>query len=210
MDLELLLQEDILDGRLEPGAKVNISQLKDQYEVGLAPLREALSRVAVTGLLESEPNKGYRVTPISLKELMDLSVASAHIESLAVLQAIEKGGADWEEEIIASLYQLKKLETSKGKPNFQEWSAANTRFHGALIDGCSPIIKELRALVSLRAQRYVRLLFKEVDLKDYHKEHEALADACLIRNKKGAQKLINHHCKRGMEVYIKRFKDVTK
>ncbi|MCH9621635.1 MAG: HTH-type transcriptional repressor GlaR [Chlamydiia bacterium] len=207
MNIKAILREDILSGKLKAGAKINISKLKDQYSVGLAPLREALSRLAMTGLLINEQNKGYTVSSMSLKEFVDLCVASTHIESLAIEQAIENGGEDWEEEIIASLYQFKKLETAKLKPSFEEWSTANTRYHNALIDGCSPIIKELRGLVRLRAQRYIRFLFKEVILVDFQKEHEALADACLIRDKKKAKKLIKQHSKKAMEVYIKRYKN---
>ena len=34
------LREDILSGRLEPGRKLKIEDLREEYEVGASPLRE--------------------------------------------------------------------------------------------------------------------------------------------------------------------------
>jgi GntR family carbon starvation induced transcriptional regulator len=210
MDLESLLREDILDGKLKPGAKLNISTLKEQYSVGLAPMREALSCLAATGLLKSTPNKGYSVSPMSAQELEDVYEASAHIESLAIAQAIERGDTLWEEEIIASLYHLKKLEEADSKPDFSVWMKANMRFHDALIESCSPILKELRGIIGLHGQRYVRCAFKDIILKDFHNEHQDLADAALARDKTKAKRLVKQHSLTGMGPHIKRFIDAKK
>ncbi|MCH9616821.1 MAG: HTH-type transcriptional repressor GlaR [Chlamydiia bacterium] len=210
MDLESVLREDILDGKLEPGAKLNIAALKSLYGVGLAPMREALSRLATTGLLKCAPNKGYSVSPMSLQELKDVYEISAHIEALAMAQAIDRGGAIWEEEIIASLHHLKKMEQGQKKPEFSLWMEANQRFHDALIGSCSPILKELRKIIWLHGQRYSRLAFKELVLKDFHEEHQALADAALGRDKVRAKRLVKEHHLSGLGLNIERFKDGTK
>lgn len=205
MDVEVLLREDILGGELEPGSKINIAKLKERYGVGLAPLRETLARLAATGLLKCAPNKGYSVAPVSAEELKDVYEISAHIESLAVLQAIDRGGSDWEKEIISSLYDLKKLELATKKPDFSSWIAANKRFHDALVGACSPIIKEIREIIWLHGQRYVRLAFKEVVLKNFHKEHQDIADAVLARDKKLAKRLTMEHSLGGMDLHVERF-----
>ncbi|MCI5052779.1 MAG: FCD domain-containing protein [Simkaniaceae bacterium] len=209
MSLEQQIQEDILEGKLQPGAKVNISLLKKEYDVGLAPLREALSRLTRTGLLLSEQNKGYTVAPVSLSELTDIYEISAHIEALAISQAIDRGGSEWEEEIIASLYQLQKLEKAKVKPKFDAWMAANSRFHAALVGSASQLALDLRAQVGLRAERYVRLAYSDVVLNEFSDEHQRLADACLARDKKKAVLLVKEHSLSGREVHLKRFMDVT-
>ena len=53
------LLEDILNGSLEPGLKLRLQALKKQYDVGNSPLREALNRLSVNGLVVREENKGF-------------------------------------------------------------------------------------------------------------------------------------------------------
>lgn len=210
MELKQHIQEDILNGKLSPGSKINISHLRCHYNVGLAPLREALSKLTSTGLLLSEQNKGYSVAPVSEEELIDLYTISAHIETLAIAQAIERGNEKWEEEIISSLYHLSKLELSKKNPSFELWRAANARFHTALIASCSNVIHELRRTLGLKSERYVRLAFNKVKVKDFNQEHKALADAALSRDQETAKKLIHEHCMNGLGIHIKRFRNVQK
>ena len=52
------LLEDILKGHLEPGRKLRLQALKDQYDVGNSPLREALNRLSANGMVVREENKG--------------------------------------------------------------------------------------------------------------------------------------------------------
>jgi DNA-binding GntR family transcriptional regulator len=55
------LREDILRGVHPPGAPLNEAELSRHYGVSRSPLREALSRLAGEGLLESTPNRGISV-----------------------------------------------------------------------------------------------------------------------------------------------------
>ena len=202
MSLEELIKKQIVYGEISPGAKINISKLKNQFNVGLAPLREALARLVNTGLLLSEPNKGYKVAPISKEEFWDLCEASRHLEILALKQAIQRGDALWEEEIIASLFQLKKLEEGGKAPNFDEWKVAHVRFHDALISSCSAILKEMRSLIHLRSERYVQIAFKKVDLSFFHEDHKELAEAALARDIPRATGVMKKHSERATKIHI--------
>ena len=57
------LQEDILTGRLEPGRKLRLKELIDEYHTGNSPLREALNRLSSNGMVVREENRGFRVPP---------------------------------------------------------------------------------------------------------------------------------------------------
>jgi len=212
MDLEFLIYEEILSGEYLPGSKINISSMKQKYRVSLAPLREALSRIASAGLLISEPNRGYYVAAMNEQELLDLYQTSAHLEVLALSQAIERGRNAWEGEIVASLYKLEKVELGKIKPSYEDWSQANSRFHNALIGSCSDVVKELRVQIQIKVARYVRVAFGKavVELGTFHKEHQALADACLQRNKELACKLIQKHSEKGQGLLIEKYKNKDK
>ena len=46
-----LVEQDIIAGRLAPGARLGIVELVQRYEIGATPLREGLSRLVSRGLI---------------------------------------------------------------------------------------------------------------------------------------------------------------
>lgn len=52
------LRGDILSGRLRPDERLRIQALSDRYEVGATAIREALSRLVIDGLVDSEDQRG--------------------------------------------------------------------------------------------------------------------------------------------------------
>ena len=55
------LRDEILAGRLAPGAQFTVKEIAEQYGVSATPVREALVDLAGQGLLDVEQHRGYRV-----------------------------------------------------------------------------------------------------------------------------------------------------
>ena len=68
------LRDDIIACRLAPGQRLTEKQLKADTGFGLAPLRDALTRLDHEGLIRTLPHKGYQVTPLTPKSIDDLFV----------------------------------------------------------------------------------------------------------------------------------------
>ena len=102
------LKQDILTGYFKPGAKLKMARLKERYQVGVSPLREALSQLLVEQLVIVENQRGFTVHPISAEEMKDIYHTRAQIEGLCVSQAVELGDDAWEAGILAAAHQLKK------------------------------------------------------------------------------------------------------
>jgi DNA-binding GntR family transcriptional regulator len=66
------VREDILDGRLQPGARVQIRELTDRFGVSHIPVREALRTLETEGLLVSSPTKATFVSELELEDLASL------------------------------------------------------------------------------------------------------------------------------------------
>jgi DNA-binding GntR family transcriptional regulator len=58
------LREDILTGRLAPGARVTVEELATRYAVSQMPVREAIRVLAGEGILETSPHRGARVVAV--------------------------------------------------------------------------------------------------------------------------------------------------
>jgi DNA-binding GntR family transcriptional regulator len=65
------LRADILAGVLAPGSRLLFADLGDRYHASMGVLREALTRLAGEGLVDSEPQTGHRVMSLSAADLVD-------------------------------------------------------------------------------------------------------------------------------------------
>lgn len=192
------IQEKIINGIFEPGKKLKIRELKDVLQTCHIPIREALSRLVSSGLVEAHDNKGFRVTKISEFDIHDIYNTFLNIELLALRQAIEKGNDSWKISIVAALYSLSLIENDKDASSlpYSVWSERNNEFHKALISGCnSPALMRIREELYLRFDRYCRMSFSVAQQKLHvnHEEHKKLADAVLNRDYSTAQALLTDH-----------------
>ena len=195
------LKQDILSGYFQPGEKLVMARLKQHYQVGVSPLREALSRLLVEQLVEVENQRGFRTCPVSRAEMLDIYETRAHIESLCVGLAMDKGDDDWEAEILAAAHRLKKAGNLEHKSHeeIQLWELRHQAFHTAIVSGCnSPSLLQVRRSLYERASRYRNLWLKS-DMAEptaffaNNREHEALVEAVLGGGKTKAEQLIHQH-----------------
>ena len=105
------LKNDIIRGVYHPDEKLRMSLLTSRYGLGVGPLREALSQLVAERLVTVVNQKGYRVAPMSEQELLDIFDARANMEAMLVRLAIERGGDEWEAELLARAHLLNKLES---------------------------------------------------------------------------------------------------
>src|SRR5579864_4265974 len=89
------LRKDILSARLSPGQKLNVAHLSKGFGVSLAATREALSRLVADGMVQASDQRGFRVSPVSIGDLEDVTRTRIDIEGLALRRSIERGGLDW-------------------------------------------------------------------------------------------------------------------
>ena len=86
-----LLHDDFIRCKLAPGTKLSIVECSKAYSVGATPLREAFSRLAVTGLIIAQGNHGFRVSALYVCDLADLTKAHMWIEDKALRTSIVNG-----------------------------------------------------------------------------------------------------------------------
>ena len=84
------IRNDILDGRIPPGARLVEARLANEIKVSRTPVREALHMLEMEGLLEVIPRVGYRVRELSWRELEEICQIRAVNETLAGRWAMEK------------------------------------------------------------------------------------------------------------------------
>jgi len=84
------IRHDIISCVLAPGTEISEAQLCSQYKIGKAPVRMALHRLAHDGLVRAIPRRGYRVTPVTLKDVHDVFELRLMLEPAAARMAAGK------------------------------------------------------------------------------------------------------------------------
>jgi DNA-binding GntR family transcriptional regulator len=194
------LREDVLHGVLLPGQRLRLVELAERFSVSQSVVREALTRLAEQGLAVAVPQQGFRVTPLSLKDLDQLTEARVLLETLVLRQAVERGDLTWESSIVAAHHQL--ANTPKIRPAGDldgAWVAAHEQFHQRLLRGCGND-RLYGAAMSLRdAASLYRLWSVPVGHdydRDVDREHQQLLEAVLARDPQAASDRLARHIQR--------------
>ncbi|WP_287496185.1 FCD domain-containing protein [Pandoraea sp. CB10b_02] len=110
----LRLRADIVQGRLAPGEKLRVEHLKDRYEVGAGTLREALALLVADALVVQHGHRGFRVTPISLADFIDITETRVQLETEALRQSVSLGDDAWEADLTSAFHLLTLAEERLG------------------------------------------------------------------------------------------------
>lgn len=204
-DLFQRLRTDILHCNLRPSSRLLLRDLRTTYASGMSPLREALMRLASDGLVILEDHKGFRVAPVSRKEMVDIAATRSELEGLALKMSIEKGDDHWEANILARFHELSKRPTYVGSGALDyEWERRHDAFHQALY-GASGLqwLASFCQVLAERAFRYRHLLLEVVDrTRDHRGEHEAIQRATLARDADTAVDLLKQHYLRTVQTLL--------
>jgi DNA-binding GntR family transcriptional regulator len=192
------LRTAILTAECAPGTRLRLEALQERYGLSSSPLREALNRLAAEGLVEVVERRGFRVKPVSIDELNDLTRVRLLVEREALRQAMQRGGDDWEADVVAAFHRLKLAQGRLSGADMildKGWSTAHLDFHRALVAACgSPNLIQLCASFFEQAQRYrnISARFRKTN-GDSSASHRRLMNAVLSRQCHAADTLITAH-----------------
>jgi DNA-binding GntR family transcriptional regulator len=196
------LKAEILSCRLKPDEKLHIGNLAKVYDVSLAAVREALSRLVADGLVVAEDQRGFRVSPASIRDLDDVTETRIEIECLALRRSIARGGADWSEEIEAAWKAM-----SGARPGSEKWPQLHNRFHASLVGACGlDWLMRFRAVLFEQSERYRAMSRSRKNFaRDLETEHRELMKATLARDVEAATALLAQHFARTRDLVLKNY-----
>ena len=167
-------------------------QLANKLGVSRTPIREAIRKLELEGLVLMIPRKGAEVAEITEKNMRDVLEVRKALEELAVQLACDKITKEEIEEMKKAAEDFKKILKSK---DITEIAEADVRFHD-IIYMATDNQKLIQLLNNLREQmyRYRVEYLKEGETRDVLvKEHEELTKAIRERDVERAKQLSFQH-----------------
>lgn len=193
------IRADIVWGVLPPGSSLRSDDLRARYNVGISPLREALSRLATERMVTSIGQRGFRVATISIADVIDVTETRLILERAALTRSVEKGDVHWEANVVAAFHALSRQPIPKSQGfEAEQWASQHRAFHMALLSACgSQWQMSLAGLLFDQAERFRIVRLTKVPnqklARDTTIEHKTIVDAVLDRNAKKAADALEQH-----------------
>jgi DNA-binding GntR family transcriptional regulator len=189
------LRRAIMEGVLEPGARLRQEDLATVFDTSRIPVREALRALEYEGLVESEPHRGFTVSSLDADEIDEIYDLRIVLESHAVRLAVPL----LTESDIAELTTLYEAMVSAEDPDAQ--LAHRERFYLYLYS-ISGRPRLLALIVRLRQEVARSLRWKLVQHSPTH--HDEFFEAIKASDaERAVQKLTSHY--RKVAALLRRF-----
>lgn len=198
--VERKLRSAILSGELAPGDRLVVATLVERWQVSPTPLREAFQRLAADGLVELTSQRGARVSPVSMKEMLEIYELRELLEPLALERSLARADDDWRR-LVGESYQHLTDALRSEDTDMMELEDHHWVFHQALLSRCdSQWLLRVISWLSEHSVRYRLLsLAPRGGPKEVAAEHEQLLDACLNGNADHAISSLLHHLRLTVE-----------
>lgn len=195
------LREAIIQGDLKPGERLMEIKLAQKLGVSRTPVREAIRKLELEGLVIMVARRGAEVAPITEKSLTDVLEVRTALECLAAELACEHIE---EKEIFELKRILIMFKDAVNKENLNEIAKIDVEFH-EFICKTTKNKKLIQMLDNLREHIYRYRLEYIKDIKERKvllKEHTDIVNAISNRDKERAKSLMKVHIEK-QEMYIR-------
>jgi DNA-binding GntR family transcriptional regulator len=172
------LRKAILTGELKPGERLMEIQLADKIGVSRTPIREAIRKLELEGLVTMVPRRGAQVAEISEKGLRDVLELRRALDTFCAELASER------------ITHNEKMELKEACTNFERAvgtkdagtiAKADVRFHDIIIRATGN--DRMQSMINNLAEQMYRYRFEYIKDVTKHetliKEHHELMDAII-------------------------------
>lgn len=186
------LADDIVEGVLLPGVRLDEAGLAERFATSRTPVREALRQLEAMGVVQRRPHRGVVVATVTAERLAQMFEAMAELEAvcarLAALRMTPK-----------ERHGLERLHLKAGEHvaagHDARYEEANRLFHQAIYTGAhNDEIKALAEATRSRLAPFRRAQFRVAGrIAHSHAEHDQVVKAILAADAEAAATAMRVH-----------------
>ncbi|MFD0664529.1 GntR family transcriptional regulator [Thermocatellispora tengchongensis] len=186
------LRAALVAGHMRPGEIYSAPALAARFGVSATPVREAMLDLAHEGLVETVPNKGFRVTDLSDRELDEITEIRLLIE---VPTTVRAAGAAAARDLARLRPMAERIVAAAGEKDLIAYVEHDRRFHLELLslagnEHLVALVGELRARTRLYG---LTRLADSGELTASAREHLTMLDLIAAADPDGLNRLMTAH-----------------
>ncbi|KAA0930698.1 GntR family transcriptional regulator [Streptomyces apricus] len=186
------LRAALVAGELRPGEVHSAPALAARFGVSATPVREALLDLAKEGLVDTVPNKGFRVTAVSEQQLDEYT----HIRSLIEIPTTAGLARSADPAVLEALRPVaQEIVTAAAAGDLIAYVEADVRFHlGLLALAGNAHLVEVVGDLRKRSRLYgLQSLVEAGRLEASAEEHLEILDALVARDEEAVRAVMTRH-----------------
>jgi len=169
------LREQLISGQFTPGTNVNARSLSQTMDVGLMPMRGAITRLVGERALEVQRNGRFCVPALTRHRFDELMQARQQLEPLCAMRALPFMTAETLEEMEAC---DRRVNQSYQTGDAEAYMRENYHFHFTLYrSGASEVLLPLLESVWMQFGPFMRSVFTMDEKSDIVDKHQMALDA---------------------------------
>ena len=186
------LRQGILTGELKPGERLMEIHLANKLGVSRTPIREAIRKLELEGLVTMIPRRGAEVAQITEKSMKDVLEVRKVLDDLSVELACERITEE-EKELLKNA--CVDFEEAVKTGDFAKIAKTDVAFHDIIVTATRNI--RLSQMVNNLAEQMYRYRFEYIKDSTQHarlvQEHEEICQGVIAGDKKRALEAIEKH-----------------
>ncbi len=186
------LRQGILTGELKPGERLMEIHLADRLGVSRTPIREAIRKLELEGLVTMIPRRGAEVAQISAQNLKDVLEVRQALDALGVELACERITDEGLAELKEACDHFAEMTKTKDATIITK---ADVALHDVIIRATGN--ERLQQMISNLSEQMYRYRFEYIKDSSYHalliEEHRRIYESIAARDKEQAVKEIQEH-----------------
>jgi len=196
-----LIKEKILDGEYKLGSQLVIRDLAEEFNVSETPIREAIKRLEVEGLVEITPHVGITVSIPSLEEIREILDIRLILEPKATELFIENLSDEVLEKLEDIMNDMKEAEKES---DVRKYSLLDKEFHDTIYKFCgNKILYEIITNLWARSERTRSVFGISVErMRISLGDHIKLLDSIKKRDKKTAVEIVKSHKEQSFRILL--------
>jgi DNA-binding GntR family transcriptional regulator len=186
------LRDRIVTVNLPPGTALREDELMAQHEIGRTPLRDAIRRLALEGLVAVQPRRGTMTTPVDTADIMHITEVRADLEGLAAeLAALRMT----EDERDACRERLKRLLALDRRSDPEALMRMDTEIHRCTWHAAQNpyLVQSLERYWSLSLRIWYLVIDRVPGLAGAVHHQEQLLDALINRDAPASRRIMHEH-----------------
>ncbi len=195
------LRRAILRGELKPGERLMEIQLANKLGVSRTPIREAIRKLELEGLVLMVPRKGAEVAEITEKNLRDVLEVRCVLEELAVQLACDRIDPERMQQLLDAAAHFRDI---LGTADITELGEADEAFHDVIFQATDNR-RLIQLLNNLREQMYryrIEYLKKKECYPQLLEEHAAIIQAIREHDKAKATEITVQHINNQVDTVV--------
>jgi DNA-binding GntR family transcriptional regulator len=188
----IAMRDLIVTLRLPPGSALREDALMRDLELGRTPLREAVKRLALEGLVEVRPRSGTYVTEVEAHDIVHIAEVRAELEAQAARLAAKRMDGDLRAAAAGLDAELVALE---GPAGIDAYMALDERVHRFVWEAAQNpyLLDALERLWALSLRIWHLVLERVASLPAAVDEQRALLDALVAGDARRAGARMREH-----------------